>query len=304
VITPGTVIEKTTHQFGEWVTVEATCTEYGSRTRTCAICGEADIVELPVLGHQVVTDKAVAATCTAVGLTEGSHCSRCNLILVAQEEITILGHNYIAVVTEPTCTKVGFTTHTCEYCRDSYVDNYTEKVAHVEGTPATCTNAAICANCGRSYGEALGHTYVFSDELSTPATCIAVGTDVYKCTRCGDTYSKQTALAAHSFSESDIVVVRATCTEEGYGYAVCTVCGETITIGTEPALGHHYENGVCTNCGEADPGYTPDTPVTPGSEKCEKCGLNHNGRTGLWKQDGFFCKIIGFFRNLFKVFSR
>ena len=34
----------------------------------------------------------------------------------------------------------------------------------------------------------------------------------------------------------------------------CSVCGET----EGDALGHKYENGICTGCGEAD----PDAPVT------------------------------------------
>lgn len=42
------------------------------------------------LPHTVVTDEAVAATYTATGLTEGSHCSVCNAVLVAQEVVPML----------------------------------------------------------------------------------------------------------------------------------------------------------------------------------------------------------------------
>ena len=39
-----------------------------------------------------------------------------------------------------------------------------------------------------------------------------------------------------------------------------TVCGQTIEQGkTIPATGHHFENGVCTVCGEKDPNYVPPT---------------------------------------------
>ena len=41
-----------------------------------------------------MTDAAVAATCTASGLTEGSHCAACNAVLIPQETIDQLGHNY------------------------------------------------------------------------------------------------------------------------------------------------------------------------------------------------------------------
>ena len=42
--------------------------------------------------HTVVTDEAVAPTCTSDGLTEGSHCSVCYEILVAQKTVEYLGH--------------------------------------------------------------------------------------------------------------------------------------------------------------------------------------------------------------------
>ena len=38
-------------------------------------------------------------------------------------------HSYTAVVTPPTCTEKGYTTHTCA-CGDSYVDTYTDALGH------------------------------------------------------------------------------------------------------------------------------------------------------------------------------
>ena len=45
--------------------------------------------------HTIVTDPAVDATCTTPGKTEGSHCSTCEEIIVAQTEIPALGHDYV-----------------------------------------------------------------------------------------------------------------------------------------------------------------------------------------------------------------
>ena len=45
-------------------------------------------------GHTEVVDAAVAATCTSAGKTAGKHCSVCNEVLVAQEEVPALGHKY------------------------------------------------------------------------------------------------------------------------------------------------------------------------------------------------------------------
>lgn len=57
-----------------------------------------------------------------------------------------------------------------------------------------------------------------------------------------------------------------TCTEDGYsGDLVCDACGEIIERGTIiSALGHNYENGVCTKCGALDPNAPTPTPsATP-----------------------------------------
>ena len=44
--------------------------------------------------HTVVIDKNVEVTCQEEGLTEGSHCSECGEILVAQQIIPALGHEF------------------------------------------------------------------------------------------------------------------------------------------------------------------------------------------------------------------
>ncbi len=51
----------------------------------------------------------------------------------------------------------------------------------------------------------------------------------------------------------------ATCTETGLtAGSKCSVCGEVLTAQeVVPALGHKFENGVCTVCGEKDPNYVP-----------------------------------------------
>ena len=83
------------HSFGEWtVTKEASCTEKGEETRSCE-CGETETREIPALGHTEEVIPAVAATCTETGLTEGKKCSVCGEILVAQEVVPALGHDFV-----------------------------------------------------------------------------------------------------------------------------------------------------------------------------------------------------------------
>ena len=82
------------HSWSDWnVTKEATCTEAGEETRTCE-CGESETREIAILAHTEETIPAVEATCTADGLTEGTKCSVCGEILVAQEVVPALGHDF------------------------------------------------------------------------------------------------------------------------------------------------------------------------------------------------------------------
>ncbi|MBO5090675.1 MAG: hypothetical protein J6C27_07200 [Clostridia bacterium] len=72
--------------------IKPTCTQKGYTEYNCA-CGDsykADYID--ALGHKVVSDKVVANTCTKPGLTEGSHCSVCNIVVVAQKSIAAKGH--------------------------------------------------------------------------------------------------------------------------------------------------------------------------------------------------------------------
>ncbi len=83
------------HAFGEWtVTTEPTCTEKGVETRTCE-CGETETREIPALGHTEQVIPAVEPTCTETGLTEGKKCATCGEILVAQEVVPALGHDFV-----------------------------------------------------------------------------------------------------------------------------------------------------------------------------------------------------------------
>lgn len=113
---------------------DATCTA----PKTCE-CGA---TEGNPLGHTIVTDKAVDATCTETGLSAGTHCSVCNEVLTKQTVIEAKGHDYTSVVTFPACTEGGYTTHTCA-CGDTYKDSEVAALGHsfVEGTCSACGEA-------------------------------------------------------------------------------------------------------------------------------------------------------------------
>lgn len=78
-----------------------------------------------------IKDAAVEATCTASGKTEGSHCSFCNGVIVAQNVIPATGHDSgkWVVVTEATTTQTGLKELRCTKC--NYVLN-SESIPKIE----------------------------------------------------------------------------------------------------------------------------------------------------------------------------
>lgn len=87
-----------------------TCTESGNASYYhCTTCGKyyndaagsqeitLESTVIAAKGHTAVTDPYVAPTYESTGLTEGSHCSTCGLILVAQQEIPKLEKDEYAI---------------------------------------------------------------------------------------------------------------------------------------------------------------------------------------------------------------
>ena len=80
------------HEYGDFeILKNPTCTEKGQKGKICKKCGKiTEKTDIDAAGHAPVTDPAVAPTETTDGLTEGSHCSRCGAVQVAQETIPML----------------------------------------------------------------------------------------------------------------------------------------------------------------------------------------------------------------------
>ena len=240
--------------FVETARTEATCTQNGTITYTCAGtvggvhdaysgmgCGNTYTETIPAshsygssvdngdgthaatcskCGEKVTekhTEKVLdgkAATCTETGLTEGKVCTTCNATIVAQTVIPATGHN--------------------------------EKTT--AATPATCTEngmteGKVCATCGEvlvaaQIIPATGHTEV--KVPGTPATCTADGvSDSIYCNICAEVIQAATKIPATGHKITYIYE-----DEDGH-IEECTVC----YYSTYEA--HKFENGTCP-CGATD----------------------------------------------------
>ena len=87
-------------------------------------------------------------------------------------------HSYTAVVTAPTCTEKGYTTHTCS-CGDSYVDTYVDALGHAwdngkvtkEPTETeTGVKTFTCTRCGETKTESIPVVSVDVTQMFTDVT--------------------------------------------------------------------------------------------------------------------------------------
>lgn len=94
IVENGKTISKKEHSWDSGkITIQATCTETGEKTYTCQACRATKTETVPAVGHTVVIDSAVAATCESAGKTEGRHCSVCDKVLIEQKTVKATGHN-------------------------------------------------------------------------------------------------------------------------------------------------------------------------------------------------------------------
>ena len=105
-------------------------------------------------------------------------------------------HSYTSVVTAPTCTDAGYTTHTCA-CGHSYADSATPATGHSYGSHTSNgdgTHSHTCADCGDTENEAC----IFdSGVVTTEPTYSTPGVMTYTCTICG--YVKTEAIDTLDF---------------------------------------------------------------------------------------------------------
>ena len=248
-------------------------------------------------GHTVAE---VPATCTENGTKAYQLCTGCGCYLepgtatkLDSIVVSAIGHTYGDVVTPPTCTEGGYTTHTCSVCADSYVDTEVPATGHdysvvIPAKAATCkeegyTEYRVCAQCGAEDPEHPRQVVPVKDHnlrliAQQAPTCDTDGYNKFKCDEPTCPYYagivEVIAKTGHDIVHHDAKA--ATCTESGYGaYDTCTKCSySTYDASSEvPALGHTYvsKGYIAPTCTEK--GFT-DAIV------CDRCGIiHHQGET-------------------------
>lgn len=231
------------------VTIAATCEGMGATTHTASFENEVFetqtkvVVDLPALGHTVVVDDAVAATCESYGLTEGSHCSVCGHVFKAPNILPALPHTEVVdAAVEPTCTVAGKTEGKhCDVC--GTVLQAQERIPALGHTveidlavPATCTvtgctDGRHCAVCNTvlvaqkevpAFGHEFGE-YVYNNDATTEAdgtetalcrhgcgtkdTRVAVGTRLSEVPGSVTAVAENAANAVNIYAHHNIIVV-------------------------------------------------------------------------------------------------
>lgn len=234
--------------------VAPTCTKDGSKAYWhCTSCGkyfadEACTQEIqdidtwkvvPATGHAYGEPafrwSADGKTCT-VTFTCGNDASH---VEVLNAQVTS------AVKTAPTCTEMGVTTYTAQV---TFQDETYTNTLELTDIPAT----------GHAYGEP---AFQWSADGKTCTVTFTCGNDETH-VEVLDAEVTSNLKTAPTCTEKGVTVYTAKVTFEGKDYTA------TLELTDIPAAGHHYEDGVCTVCGEKDPDYVEPTtePTKPATD--------------------------------------
>ncbi len=208
------------HKYTDTV-IPPTCTERGCTVHLCACGDKREDSYTPPLGHSY----------------KGGICVRCGILDPNKD--TQHKHDFIPIVTKPTCLTEGFTTYTCS-CGECYTKDYVSAVGHK--TQLQNAKAAGCLTGGYT-----------GDEV---------------CTVCGKVFKQGSVIFALGHDPQPARVKAPTCTESGYtGDLICTRCGDMTQIGkTVAAAGHKFFGGVCSVCGTKGAEAVPEfDDVKPGA---------------------------------------
>ena len=242
------------HEHKIWnILADSTCTEKGAKEQICNDCGEKlTTAYISLKPHEIVIDKRIEATCETDGLTEGSHCKNCGLVIIEQTKIPLLGHSYTL---SDELSNDEYYVYVCE-CGQSYqVENTSNKECtnHLSSDwivieESTCTKLGtkhkICINCEIEL--AIGSIELKEHETQKVAKvepkCGITGlTEGAICKVCKEVLVEQTVIEALTHEYIIINTIAPTKTEVGYNEYECRYCLDKYTVEIEK-LGDYNQN--------------------------------------------------------------
>ena len=196
----------------------------------------------------------------------------------SKDALTIpAGHQYGELIAkvEATCSMNGMKAHyECSRCKKLFDENKDETTKAALTIPATdahnwgeatytwkedfssCTGKVVCRECKKAESET---TMEITQDVTTPASCMAEGVMTYTATFTDARFIQQTTTGPIGKAEHKLIetpAVKATCTKDGNeAYWTCSDCGKYFNTEREQinenswvikALGHQYGEPVWT----------------------------------------------------------
>ena len=178
-------------------------------------------------------------------------------------------HSYKAVVTAPTCTSKGYTTHTCA-CGDSYVDTYTDALGHAwdSGTVTkqpTATETGVrtytCTRCHETKTESIPAVSVDVTQMFTDVTKNWAYPGIQYCVTHGIMGGMGDGTFAPTGTTTRAQIVQILYNLEGTPAVSGTTPFTDLTANWyKPAILWAYQNNVVA--GTSPTTFAPDQPVT------------------------------------------
>lgn len=278
------------HSYYGTVTSESTCTKKGSIKYTCD-CGDSYTEEMPLKSHNEVTDYGKAATCTETGLTDGSHCSVCQKVLVAQSEIPKTNHEYnesYKVVKDATCTEKGIIRYycVCGKAKDEEIPLTEHEAVIDEAVAATCTKEGKTqgSHCGVCNAVIIPQEnvpkadHIPVTDKAVAATCIKEGkTEGSHCEICDTVIKPQEAVPKADHTPVADKAIAPTCIKSGKTEGShCSVCKKVLKEQeTVAATGKHTLKHI------AEKKATESSSAVQEHWKCSVCGQLFADEKGL-----------------------
>lgn len=133
----GTIISEQTVQYGGSAEAPASPSRNGFvfttwnktfNNVTEDIIVQAQYEEITCEHNNIEVQGKVESTCKIAGFAGNIVCTDCGETISIGGELELAEHDYKSVVTNPTPSSQGFTTHTCIVCGDNYIDSYVDYV--------------------------------------------------------------------------------------------------------------------------------------------------------------------------------